>query len=155
MRLTFIVVRGVLKCDCTLMGVIDKNNKTSNLHITLHWGVFVQPSLQWRSNKYYIFWVCVCRLTYPACNEREPYCHLWPDRLDNIFRNYLTNGTTFEKKKLRYSTQNMCFNFVCHFVRDVSHSKKNWKRHYHKCILVSTDSTRFSCQILMKLEFCR
>jgi len=26
----------------------------------------------------YIFWICVCRLRYPACNVHAPYCHLWP-----------------------------------------------------------------------------
>jgi hypothetical protein len=33
----------------------------------------VQPLLQWKSNKYYIFWVCVCSLSYPACNAHAPY----------------------------------------------------------------------------------
>jgi hypothetical protein len=38
--------------------------------------VFVQPSLQWKSNKYYIFWVHVCSLMYPACNAHAPYCRV-------------------------------------------------------------------------------
>jgi hypothetical protein len=29
--------------------------------------------LSWKRNKYYIFWVCVCSLSYPACNARWPY----------------------------------------------------------------------------------
>ena len=30
-------------------------NKTGNISVTLHSGAFVQPLLQWKSNKYYIF----------------------------------------------------------------------------------------------------
>jgi len=41
----------------------------------------VQLLLQCKCNKYYIFWVCVCSLSY----AHEPYCHLWPVRLYNIF----------------------------------------------------------------------
>ena len=26
----------------------------------------MEPLLQWKSNKYYIFWVCVCSLSYPV-----------------------------------------------------------------------------------------
>jgi hypothetical protein len=29
--------------------------------------------------------MCVYSLRYPACNAREPYCHLWPARFYNIF----------------------------------------------------------------------
>jgi len=38
-----------------------------------------------KSNRYYIFWVCVCNLSYPACNAHAPYCHLWAARLYKIF----------------------------------------------------------------------
>jgi len=26
-----------------------------------------------KSNKYYIFWVCICSLRYPACKAHAPY----------------------------------------------------------------------------------
>ena len=32
-------------------------------------------------------------------------------------------------------------------------SRKNWVRYHHKCILISMWSTRYSCQILMKVDF--
>ena len=38
----------------------------------------MQPVLQWESNNYYIFWVCVCSLRYLASNAHASYCHLWP-----------------------------------------------------------------------------
>jgi len=53
----------------------------------------MQPLLQWKSSKYYIFWVCVCSLKHPACNAYAPYCHLWTPRLRNIFPCYLINDT--------------------------------------------------------------
>jgi len=36
---------------------------------------------------------------------------------------------------------------------NVSHSKKKWARFDKKCILVFMQSTRYFCQILMKLKF--
>jgi hypothetical protein len=53
----------------------------------------VQPLLQWKSNKYYIFQVYVCSLRDSAYYAHAPYCHLWPIRLDNIFPHYRINGT--------------------------------------------------------------
>ena len=35
------------------------NNKTGNVRITEYWGAFVQPLLQWKSNKCYTSSVCV------------------------------------------------------------------------------------------------
>ena len=34
--------------------------------VTYHSGVFLQQLLLWNSNKYYIFWACVCSPSYPA-----------------------------------------------------------------------------------------
>jgi hypothetical protein len=57
----------------------------------------MQTLLQWNSNKYYIFWKCLCSLKYPACNAPAPYIFLWPAWLYDIFPHYLINCTTFEK----------------------------------------------------------
>jgi len=35
----------------------------------------MQPLWQSRGNTYYIFWVCICNLSYPACNVQVPYWH--------------------------------------------------------------------------------
>ena len=75
-------------------------NKRGNARITWHWGAFVQPLLRWKSNEYYMFWVCVCSLRYPACNAHAPFYHPWPVWLYNIFPHYLINGTIFEKKNV-------------------------------------------------------
>ena len=68
------------------------------MYVERNTGAFVQPLLQWKSNKYYIFGVCVCSLRYPACNAHAPYLHLWPVPFYNIFPHYLINGTIFEKR---------------------------------------------------------
>jgi hypothetical protein len=75
-----------------------EDNKMGNVPVMWHLGTFVEPLLQRKRNRRYIFWVCVCSLLYPACNARAPYCHLWPARLYLIFQYYLINGTIFEKE---------------------------------------------------------
>ena len=47
----------------------------------------------------------------------------------------------------------MCFDFLYNFIWNISRSKKNWTRYDQKCTLVFIQSTRNSCQILMKIEF--
>ena len=84
-------------------GVIFKHtikfNKTKMYYcITWQWGAFLRPLLPWKSNKYYIFWMCVCSLTYQAWNAHASFCHMWPVRLYNIFLRFLINGTFFSKK---------------------------------------------------------
>jgi surface polysaccharide O-acyltransferase-like enzyme len=97
--------------------------------------------LQWKSNKYYIFWVCVCSLSYPAFNVHAPYySQLWPAPLYSIFAHYLINDTIFGKKKL---LNIKCVLIFCTtFVWNISHSKKNSARYYHQCTLVFMWSTR-------------
>ena len=81
------------------------------------WGAFLQPLLQWESNKYYIFSVCVCSLRYPAWNAHTPYWHPWPAPLYNIFPRDFINGTVLEKKLLntkcvsRFSLQRLSETF--------------------------------------------
>jgi len=68
-----------------LMSQQDKQVRKSNNE--------AQLLLQWKSNKYYIFRVCVCSLTHPACNARAPYFNLWPTRLYSIFPHYVIHDT--------------------------------------------------------------
>jgi hypothetical protein len=46
------------------------------------------------------------------------------------------------------------FDFLYSFVWDTSHSKQNLARCYRKCAHVCTLNSRYSCHILIKLEFC-
>ena len=91
-----------------------------------YWGAFTKPLLSWKSDKYYVFWVCVlacvgecfcvrvgvdawskgaaeclsaCSLTNPA-RDAPPCCHLRPLWLHQFVRHYLIKGTIFGKKLL-------------------------------------------------------
>ena len=79
------------------------------------------------------------------------YCHLWLVCLYPIFRHYLINGTIFGKKVTEHKMYVLIFSTT--FVWDIYH-KKNSSR-YHKCMYVFMQSTRYSCRILIKLEFSR
>jgi hypothetical protein len=112
----------------------------------------VQQSLQWESNKYYIFWVCVRVLRYPAWNTHAPHCQ-WSVQLYSIFLHFLINSMIFGKKKL---LNKKCFLiFYTTLVWKICQSKKNWVRYDGKCILVFVWSTRHSCQILTQFEISR
>ena len=41
--------------------------------------------------------VCVCSLSYSACNVHAPYCRLWPAPLYNIFPHHPINGIIKKK----------------------------------------------------------
>jgi hypothetical protein len=79
------------------------------------------------------------------------YCHLWPVRLYHIFPHYFTNCTILGKKVIEHKT--CVFIFSAIFVWNISHSKNNSARYYHRCTQVFMQSTRYFCQILTKLEF--
>jgi hypothetical protein len=85
--------------------------------------------------------VCVCTLRYPACNARAPYCHVRPVWLYYIFLRYLINATM---KKIFLNIK-LCFDFHCNFCL-----KQDGAICGKKSILVIMQSTRFSCQMLMK-----
>ena len=71
-------------------------------------------------------------------------CHLWPATLSHKRHDFLEK--VFEHKM-------HVFHFLCTFCQKISHSKKNSARCDQKCIFVFMQSTRYSCQIVMKLEF--
>jgi hypothetical protein len=81
------------------------------------------------------------------------YCHLWLVWLYHIFPHYLINGTTFEKKIIEHKIYILIFS--TNFVWNITHTKKTSARYYHKYTYVSMQRTRYSCQILMTLEFSR
>ena len=88
--------------------------------------------------------MCMCHiiLSFVACSALRYFPH------------YLIKGTILFLKK-DYLTQNVCFDLFNSFVLNISLSNKNWARYYQKCILVFISSTRYACQILIKLEFSR
>ena len=116
-QVVYMPIRNRLTFSYIVQWQFYDKTETDNVRVTSHCGAFVQPLLPWKSNNYYyIFWVCVCSLRYPACNALAPCCRLWPVRLYNIFffPCCLVNGTIFEKKKL-WNIKCVCCDFLYKF----------------------------------------
>jgi hypothetical protein len=65
--------------------------------------------------------------------QQATYC-LHPLWLHHIFRHYLINGTIFGKNVIEYKMCVLIFSTT--FIWNISHSKKNSLRYYHKCVNV-------------------
>jgi len=108
-------------------------NKAGNVRITWHWGTFVPPLLQWKSNDCYKACVCICSLRCPVCNVHAPYCRLWPAPLNKTFPHYLINDTIFEK----VIEHKMCDSrFYTTFAENIFHCEKNRTRYDRNILLV-------------------
>jgi hypothetical protein len=60
-------------CQPTYYNLEPICKKRNNVHINVTSRHVREPWLPCKSNKYYIFWVCVCSLSYPACKAHPPY----------------------------------------------------------------------------------
>ena len=60
----------------------------------------MQLLLQRESSEYYVFWMCVGSLRYPACNAHAPYCHLSPCPALSYFPTLSYKRQDLSKKKL-------------------------------------------------------
>ena len=112
--------------------------------------MFVKPLLPCKWNKYYIFWVYVYSLRYPAWNAHEPNCYLWPVQLYDIFSTFSHKWHNFRKKS--YWTQNVCFDFLNNFCPKtfLIIRRADW---YMITYVHWSSGTCHSCQILMKFEY--
>ena len=95
-------------------------------------------------------WVCICSLSYRACNAHSPFCHLWSVRLYKMFPPYLIHGTIFRKKVIGHIMCVLIFSTV--FVWNIYHSKRNSARYCHTCTLLFIERTRYSSNILIKIQ---
>ena len=86
--------------------------------------------LPWKNNKYYIFWVHVGILRYPACSAHAPCRHVWPSRLYTVFSTLSHKLHDFRKKK-SYWTGNV-FWFSLQILSETSHSNKKRARYDKK-----------------------
>jgi len=80
-----------------------KQDKQCMCNLTLR--RFLSTIVGMESSKYYVFWLCVCNFSYPACNARATYCPMRPVQLYDIFPHY-HKRYDFRGKK-RYWTR-MC-----------------------------------------------
>ena len=110
----------------------------------------MQPLFQWKSNRYCILWVCVCSLSYPACNAHAPHCHLWPVWLTIYFQ--IISPTIFEET---YWTQKGV-SFPLQFMSETfAHFKKNCVRYKQKCIGLNVKYQLFLSNYKKNLNFDR
>jgi hypothetical protein len=97
------------------LSVLDFYANHSDGQGSSHWswissGALVQPLSQWKIHDVLlIVCVCVCIISYLACNVYAPQCHLRHALLYNIFPHHLINGMRFRKKVTEHK---MCFNFL-------------------------------------------
>ena len=111
----------------------------------------MQPLLQWKSNKYHIFWVCVCSLIYPACSAHAPVKLSFVECLaPQHFCTLCHKRHDFGGKKF-LGAENVCLDFLYKFRLNISHSGKSLARYYHKCSYVFMWCIRYSSQVLIKL----
>jgi hypothetical protein len=66
---------------------------------TKYSGAFAKTLMMWKSNKCYIFWACVCSLSYPAYNAHAPHYIVIPVAC-SIFPHYYISSTIFRKRFL-------------------------------------------------------
>ena len=83
--------------------VNKKQHRQCTVHIMQNWVAFLQQLLLGESSKYYILWVCVCSLRYPAWNARAPIV-MWAPQFYKIFP-HLINSTILRKKKKLLNTK--------------------------------------------------
>ena len=111
------------------------------------------PLLKCRSNNHYLFWVCICSLSFPERKEHVLYyiaiCDLSGSK---IFFHVMPLKVRFSEKKLMQ--YKICVLICCKpLVWNISHFQKKWSWYYHNRKNVFTQSTRYSYQILLKFVF--
>ena len=94
---------------------------------------------------------CVCSLSYPACKAHTP-CYIVICGLSGstAFSTLSHKRHDFRKYIIDHKIGILIFSTT--FDWNI-YFKKNSSSWYHKCTQVFMQSTRCSCQILMKLEF--
>jgi len=109
--------------------------------------------ISWKSNKYYIFWVCVRSL---KVSNMQSACAV----LSSVACLTVQYSSTLPQKRhdfwKTFIEHKMCvLIFSTTYVWNISYSKWNSSIYYHKCTSVFMPSIRYSFQSLMKLEFSR
>ena len=91
-------------------------------------------------------------LSRTQCAYDILYCHLWP-LAPTYFSTLSHKRHNFRKRVTEHKLYVLTFSTT--FFWDISHSKKNSARCYHKCVLVFMWGTQYSCQVVMARELSR
>jgi hypothetical protein len=113
----------------------------------------MQPLLQWKINKYYIFWVCVSSFSYPAYNVHgyimsSVACLVLP-----YFSTSSHKGTIFGGKKL-LNIQRVLW-FFLQLLSEIFLILRRIEWDMIKTVYWSSRKVHGACHIVMKLEFYR
>jgi hypothetical protein len=85
--------------------------------------------LSWKGDRYYVFSVCVCRLSYAVCKAHVPIISSCvPFASTAFFPRYIKIGTIFKKKSVEHKTCVLIFSTT--FIWNVSHFHKISERYY-------------------------
>ena len=80
---------------------------------------------------HFVFYETISSHHCPAYQAHDLCCHLWPVLLHNFFSTLSHKWHYIRKEVTEHKT---CVLIFCTaFVWNISHSKKNWSRYYHKC----------------------
>ena len=131
-------------------------NKAGSADVTQHRGASVQPFFWWKNSKYYIFWVCVCSLRFPACNTHAPYCHLWLIRIfgTGTCLHYPINGTIVGGGGETLNIK--CAFWLCQQILSTTFLiLKRTERDIKNIDRPFLWSTHYSCQVSMRVDLPR
>ena len=128
--------------------------EAGNVRVTWYWGAFALPLLSWESNKYYIFWVCVSSLSYPARKAHAlNYSFICRVSVCATFSHIVSYGARFsgEKKVIEHKMCVLIFSTI--YVWHISNCKMNCAIYCHICRNTAVQILRYSCQILIRTWF--
>jgi hypothetical protein len=118
--------------------------------IAYHWKAFVQPSLQWKSNTYYIFWVYVCSQGNPAWNAHVQCCVACLT-LQYFFQIFPQTARISKKKIIEYKI--FVFSFSAAFIWNNPQSNKTLAGRDQKRIIPFHVKCPSFLSGVIKLEF--
>ena len=131
----------------------NKHDRPCTYNVTLRRVRVTIVAVEKNRNKYYIFWVCVFSLSYPPCQAHGPHYTVIRGLTGSTIFLSTLRDMIFGKKVTEYKSCVLIFSTT--FISNISCSKKNSSRYYHKCTQVFMQSASYYCKISMELEFSR